>query len=180
MQNGTSKPFAVGSAQGSADFANGKAAMWVQGPWQAESILKANPNIQFGVAPLPVSNNPKGTMINLSTSTSLALSPTSKHKDVALDLLNYILDPKDSSALFQELKFNPVTKTQRFKTYSWIAEALTYVSKGMAYQDLQLPNGVTDEQAKMLESYYSKTVSKADFIKDLDRTWAVAVKAQGS
>jgi raffinose/stachyose/melibiose transport system substrate-binding protein len=50
----------------------------------------------------------------------------------------------------------------------------------MAYQDLQLPNGVTDEQAKMLESYYSKTVSKADFIKDLDRTWAAAVKAQSS
>ena len=182
MQNGTDRPFAVGSAQGSADFANGKAAMWVQGPWQAESILKANPNIQFGVAPLPVSNNPKGTMINLSTSTSLALSPTSKHKDVALDLLNYILDPKDSSALFEELKFNPVTKSQglKIKTYPWIAEALTYVSKGMAYQDLQLPNGVTDEQAKMLESYYSKTVSKADFIKDLNRTWAAAVKAQGS
>ncbi len=178
MRNGTDKPFAVGSAQGSADFANGKAAMWVQGPWEAESILKANPNIQFGVAPLPVSNNPKGAMINLSTSTSLALSPTSKHKDVALDLLNYILDPKDSSALFQELKFNPVTKTQKFKTYPWIAEALTYVSKGMAYQDLQLPNGVTDEQAKMLESYYSKTASKGDFISDLDRTWAVAVKAQ--
>lgn len=180
MQNGTSKPFAVGSAQGSADFANGKAAMWVQGPWQAESILKANPNMQFGVAPLPVSNNPKGTMINLSTSTSLALSPTSKHKDVALDLLNYILDPKDSSALFQTLKFNQVSKTQNFKTYSWIAEALTYVSKGMAYQDLQLPNGVTDEQAKMLESYYSRSVSQSDFIKDLDRTWAQAVKAQGS
>lgn len=39
MQNGTAKPFEVGSAAGSADFANGKAAMWVQGPWMAETIL---------------------------------------------------------------------------------------------------------------------------------------------
>lgn len=179
MQNGTDKPFEIGSAQGSTDFAGGKAAMWVQGPWQAEAILKANPNVQFGVAPLPVSNDPKGAMINLSTSTSLAVSPTTKNKDVALDLLNYILDPKDSSALFEQLKFNPVSKVHTYKSYPWIDEAMTYVSQGKAYQDLSLPNGVTDEQAKMLQSYYAKSITKDGFIKDLDKTWANAVKAAG-
>ncbi|MDQ0878653.1 raffinose/stachyose/melibiose transport system substrate-binding protein [Paenibacillus sp. V4I3] len=178
MQNGTDKPFEVGSAQGSADFANGKAAMWVQGPWQAEAIQKVNPKIEFGVAPLPVSNNPKGTMINLSTSTSLAVSPTSKNKEVAMDLLNYILDPKDSSALFQELKFNPVSKVHTYKSFPWIDEAMTYVSQGKAYQDLSLPNGVTDEQAKLLQSYYAKQVTKDEIIKALDKKWADATKAQ--
>ncbi|MDQ8737295.1 hypothetical protein RCO25_22820 [Paenibacillus sp. LHD-38] len=48
-------------------------------------------------------------MINLSTSTTLAVSKKSKNKEVALDLLNYFYDEKDSSALFQELKFNPVS-----------------------------------------------------------------------
>ena len=33
MAHGTKRPFEVGSAAGSADFANGKAAMWVMGPW---------------------------------------------------------------------------------------------------------------------------------------------------
>lgn len=178
MQNGTDKPFEVGSAQGSTDFANGKAAMWVQGPWQAEAIQKANPNMEFGVAPLPVSNDPKGAMINLSTSTSLAVSPTSKNKEVAFDLLNYILDAKDSSALFQELKFNPVSKVHTYKSYPWIDEAMTYVSQGKAYQDLSLPNGVTDEQAKLLQSYYAKQVKKEDIIKSLDKKWADALKSQ--
>ncbi|MCD1259644.1 extracellular solute-binding protein [Paenibacillus athensensis] len=178
MQNGTDKPFEVGGAQGSTDFANGKAAMWVQGPWQAEAIQKVNPNMEFGVAPLPVSNDPKGAMINLSTSTSLAVSPTSKNKEVAMDLLNYLLDPQDSSALFQELKFNPVSKVHTYKSFPWIDEAMTYVSQGKAYQDLSLPNGVTDEQAKLLQSYYAKQVTKEDIIKALDKKWAAAIKGQ--
>lgn len=178
MQNGTGKPFEVGSAAGSADFANGKAAMWVQGPWMAESILKANPDMQLGVAPLPVSNDPKGTMINLAVSTSLAVSSTTKNKDTAFDLLNYVLDQKDSSALFEELKFNPVASFQKYKTFPWTEEAMTYVAQGRAYKDLSLPNGVTDETAKMLQSYYAKKVTKEDIIKDLDKTWANAIKAQ--
>lgn len=174
--NGTGKPFEVGSAAGATDFANGKAAMWVMGPWMAETMLKANPNFQFGVAPLPVSNNPKGTMINLATSTSLALSKTSKNKEVAADLLNYILDDKDSSPFFNELKFNPIATVHKYETFPWITEASSYVSKGQAYIDLVLPNGVTDEQAKLLQGYYAKDVKQEDFIKTMDKTWANAVK----
>ncbi|SFB09500.1 raffinose/stachyose/melibiose transport system substrate-binding protein [Cohnella sp. OV330] len=176
MANGTAKPFEVGSAAGSTDFANGKAAMWVMGPWQAETILKANPDLEFGVAPLPVSNDPAGTMINLATSTSLAVSPTSKNKDVALDLLNYMLDDNDSSALFEELKFNPVAVMHKYDTFPWITEASSYVAQGKAYLDLSLPSGVTDETAKLLQSYYAKSVTKEQIIKTLDRTWANAVK----
>jgi raffinose/stachyose/melibiose transport system substrate-binding protein len=175
--NGTDKPFEVGSAAGSTDFANGKAAMWVQGPWMAESIQKANPNMEFGVAPLPVSNDPKGTMINLSSSTSIAVSPTSKNKDVAFDLLNYFLDDQASSPFFEQLKFNPISSIHTYKSFPWVDEAMTYVSQGKAYQDLKLPNGVTDEQAKLLQSYYTKKVTKEQFIKDMDKTWANAIKA---
>lgn len=177
--NGSAKPFEVGSGQGSTDFANGKAAMWVQGPWMAESMLTANPDFEFGVAPLPVSNNPAGTMINLATSTSLAVSSTSSDPEVAKDLVNFILDDAESSALFEELKFNPIATVHSYETFPWIEEATSYVSQGKAYLDLQMPQAVTDEQAKLLQSYYSKAVSKADFIKTIDATWAKAIKAAG-
>lgn len=176
MQNGTDKPFEVGSAAGAADFANGKAAMWVQGPWMAEAILKVNPDMQIGVAPLPVSNDPKGAMINLAVSTSLAVSSTTENKDVALDLVNYVLDPEDSSALFEELKFNPVASFHKYPTFLWTAEAMEYVAQGKAYKDLTLPNGVTDETAKLLQSYYAKQVTKEDIVKALDAAWAKGIK----
>ena len=174
MANGTKRPFEVGSAAGSADFANGKAAMWVQGAWMAESILKVNPDMQLGVAPLPVSNNVEGTLINLSVSTSVAVSPTSANQDLAFELLNYLLDETDSAALFEELKFNPVATFHDYPVFPWIDEAMTYVAQGRAYLDLQLPGAVTDETAKMLQSYYAKSVTQEEIIQALDKTWADA------
>jgi raffinose/stachyose/melibiose transport system substrate-binding protein len=177
MENGTAKPFEVSGQTGCADFAHGKAAMWVQGAWEAESILKVNPNLQLGCAPLPVSNDQKGTLINFSTTTSMVVSSTTKQKEAAFDLLNYMLNKKDSSTLFQKLKFNPVATFMTYETYSWTKEASDYVSKGRAYQDLSLPNSVTTEQAKDLQSYYNKTMTKEQVIQDLDKTYKTAVKS---
>ena len=106
----------------------------------------------------------------------MAVSPTSKNKQVAFDLLNYLLDKKDSSALFQELKFNPLSSVHKYQSYPWVDEAMKYVSQGKSYQDLSLPQAVTDETAKMLQSYYAKSVTKEEMIKALDRAWATANK----
>ena len=175
MENGTERPFEVGSMAGSTAFANGQAAMWVQGPWMAESILEANPDVSFGVAPLPVSENPDAAMINLATSTSLAVSPSSENQEIALELMNYLLDASDSAALFEELKFNPVAEFHDYQVFPWIEEAMTYVADGHAYLDLSLPGAVTDETAKLLQSYYSGQVTKEEIITTLDRTWNRAI-----
>ncbi|MGL1890145.1 MAG: extracellular solute-binding protein [Spirochaetaceae bacterium] len=177
MENGTDKPFEVGSMAGSTNFANGEAAMWVQGPWMAESILKVNPDMNLGVAPLPVSNNSDDAMINLATSTSLAIAPECENKDVANDLMNYILDKSDSVSLFKELKFNPVASFHDYEVFPWIQEALTYVADGHAYLDLSLPGAVTDETAKLLQSYYIAEVNQDEMIEILDQTWAKSLKA---
>jgi len=177
MANGTERPFEVGSVAGSTAFANGEAAMWVQGPWMAESILKVNPDMNFGVAPLPVSNDPDAAMINLATSTSVAVSPTSENKDLAYELLNFLLDKEHSPALFEELKFNPVADFHDYTVFPWVEEAMEYVADGHAYLDLSLPGAVTDETAKLLQSYYSEQVTKGEIIQTLDRTWKRALAA---
>jgi raffinose/stachyose/melibiose transport system substrate-binding protein len=175
MNNGTANPFEVGGGSGSADFAMGKAAMWVQGPWMAEGILSVNPDINFGVAPLPVTNNPETTMINLSTSTSLAVSPTSEHKELAKKLVNYILDEEASSSLFEELKFNPLATIHTFEAFPWINEAMSYVEDGKAYLEKALPNGVTDETAVMLQEYYLGNKTRQEVIDAIDTAWANAL-----
>ena len=171
MENGTEKPFEVGNAAASAAFAEGKAAMWVQGTWQAQAILDINPSLNIGCAPLPTSDSEDGALINLSVSTSLAVSPTSKNKDVAMDLLNYILDKEASTALFEELKFNPVAKFHDYEVFPWTDEAMSYVALNRGYRDLSLPQAVTAEQAALLQSYYAKTITKAQFIAKVDEVW---------
>jgi raffinose/stachyose/melibiose transport system substrate-binding protein len=169
--NGTDRPFEIGNDDGSADFANGKAAMWIQGPWNADGILKANDKMEFGVAPLPINDDPKATLINVSVSTSLAMAANGKNKEVAQDLLNYILDDQASNGFYQSMKFNPVSKNQTFKPYPWVEEASSYANKGQFYKDPTLPAAVKDESGKALQAYYNKKMSKDDLIKDLDKTW---------
>lgn len=174
--NGTDKALEVNGDDGAAAFANGKAAMWIQGPWYADTILKSNPDMDFGVAALPINDDPNATMINLSTSTSLAVSPTSKNKEYALDFVNYVLDDKDSSAFYESLKFNPVAKTHEFDTYPWVKDALVYVKAGKAYQDPVMPQAVKDEVGKALQSYFVQQLSQDAVLQALDKAWQDANK----
>ncbi|WVX13608.1 extracellular solute-binding protein [Paenibacillus peoriae] len=170
-KNGTNKALEVGGDDGAAAFAQGKAAMWVQGPWYAESILKSNPDMDFGVAPLPINDNPDATMINLSVSTSLAVYSGTKNKEVATDFVNYILDKKDSNDFFQALKYNPVATVHTFDSYPWINEATEYVKQGKSYQDARIPQAVKDEAGKALQSYFVGQMSQDDVVKALDKAW---------
>jgi raffinose/stachyose/melibiose transport system substrate-binding protein len=114
-------------------------------------------------------------MINLATSTSLAVAPTSSEQALALDLVNYVLDPVDSPALFESLKFNPIASFHDYEVFPWIEEAMTWVADGHAYLDLSLPGAVTDETARLLQSYYVGDVTREEIISRLDQTWERAI-----
>ena len=176
MQNGTDRAMEEGSETGSADFANGKAAMYVQGTWASNTIMTTNPDMKMGVFALPINNNKNCTLINLSTSTTLGVYPKSENLDIALKFANYVLDDKDSSALFQACSFNPISSVHNYETSSWVKEAYQYVADGRSYQDLVLPQAVTDEQGKSLQEYYVQAVSKQDIIDALDKAFKAANK----
>lgn len=174
MAHGTDRAMEEGSESGSADFANGKAAMYVQGTWASGTIMTTNPDMKLGVFPLPINNNENCTCVNLSTSTTLAVYPGSSEMDLALKFANYVLDDEASSALFQACSFNPLASCHHYEASSWVNEASEYVAAGKAYQDLVLPSAVTDEQGRLLQEYYVGSVTKEDIIKTLDATFQEA------
>jgi len=171
-KNGTDRALEVGADDGASAFAQGKAAMWVQGPWYAETILKSNPDMDFSVAALPINDNPNATMINVSVSTSLAVYSGTKNKEVATDFINYILDDKDSNDFFQSLKFNPLAKVHTFESYPWLQKATEFVKQGKSYQDPSIPQSVKDEVGKALQSYFVGQLSQDDVMKALDKAWS--------
>ena len=174
MQNGTDRAMEEGSEAGAADFALGKAAMFVQGTWASNTIMTTNPDMQLGVFALPINEDPNCTRVNLSTSTTLAVHPESQELDLALKFANYVLDETDSSALFQACSFNPLATCHNYEAYSWVADASAFVAAGRAYQDLILPSSVTDEQGRLLQEYYVGTVTVDEIIKRLDAAFQAA------
>lgn len=175
MQNGTDRAMEEGSEAGSADFANGAAAMYVQGTWASGTIMGTNPDMKLGVFPLPINENKDCTRVNLSTSTTLGVYPGSAEKDLALKFANYVLDNADSSALFQSCSFNPLAVCHSYEAASWVADGSAYVADGRSYQDLVLPNAVTDEQGKLLQEYYVGTATVDQIIARLDAVFQEAV-----
>lgn len=174
MQNGTDRAMEEGSEADAADFALGKAAMFVQGTWASNTIMTTNPDMQLGVFALPINEDPNCTRVNLSTSTTLAVHPESQELDLALKFANYVLDETDSSALFQACSFNPLATCHNYEAYSWVADASAFVAAGRAYQDLILPSSVTDEQGRLLQEYYVGTVTVDEIIKRLDAAFQAA------
>lgn len=174
MANGTDRAMEEGSEAGAADFALGKAAMFVQGTWASNTIMTTNPDMELGVFALPINEDPNCTRVNLSTSTTLGVHPDSKELDLALKFANYVLDAKDSSALFQACSFNPLADCHDYEAYSWVADASAYVAAGRAYQDLVLPSSVTDEQGRLLQEYYVGTVTVDEIIERLDAAFQAA------
>lgn len=175
MAHGTTRAMEEGAEAGSADFANGKAAMYVNGTWSAGTILKTKSNFNLGVLALPVNEEENCTRINLSVSTTLAVHPKSAHKDLALKFANYVLDDNDSSALFKACSFNPLATCHSFEAAPYVTEGMDYVKKGKSYKDLVLPSAVTDQQGKLLQEYYSKTVTKDQFIAKMDAAYKDAI-----
>lgn len=174
MANGTSRAMEQGSEAGAADFALGKAAMFVQGTWASNTIMTTNPDMELGVFALPINEDPGCTRVNLSTSTTLAVHPDSQELDLALKFANYVLDEADSSALFQACSFNPLATCHNYEAYSWVADASAYVAAGRAYQDLVLPSSVTDEQGRLLQEYYVGTVTVDEIVARLDAAFQAA------
>lgn len=174
MANGTSRAMEQGSESGAADFALGKAAMFVQGTWASNTIMTTNPDMELGVFALPINEDPGCTRVNLSTSTTLAVHPDSQELDLALKFANYVLDEADSSALFQACSFNPLATCHNYEAYSWVADASAYVAAGRAYQDLVLPSSVTDEQGRLLQEYYVGTVTVDEIVARLDAAFQAA------
>jgi raffinose/stachyose/melibiose transport system substrate-binding protein len=171
MTHGTSRAMEEGSEVGAADFANGKAAIFIQGTWASNTIMTTNPNMRLGVFPLPINDNKKCTLVNLSTSTTVGVYPGTKEPELALEFANYILDDKDSSALFQACGFNPIAVCHNYEAASWVKDASLYVAEGRAYQDLVLPSSVTNEQGKLLQELYVKSVTVDDIIQRLDKAY---------
>lgn len=174
MENGTDRAMETGNETGGADFANGKAAMWVQGTWSANTIMEVNPDMQLGVFALPVTDDKACTLINYSTSTTLVVCPQSEEMELALAFVNYVLDDNDSSALFESCGFNPIASCHNYEVSSWVKEATAFVEAGRSYEDLVLPNSVTDEQGKLLQEYYTGNVTKESIIQQLDAAFKEA------
>lgn len=123
-----------GYGDGNLAFANGKAAMYLQGPWALPEIAKTNPDANIGAFPLPMTEDPNDLKIRVNLDLALWIPEQSDHKAEARELLAFICQPKiqdayNESALgFGVRTDSPPTKDPRLK------QMQPYIDSGRLYQ----------------------------------------------
>ena len=83
-----------GYADGNLAFAQGKSAMYMQGPWALNEIAKTAPAMNLGTFPLPVTDNPADLKVRVNVDLALWIPEASKKKDAARQFLSFLMRPE--------------------------------------------------------------------------------------
>ncbi len=83
-----------GYGDGNLAFAQGKAAMYLQGPWAFGEIAKTSPDLDLGTFPLPMTDDPADNKVRVNLDLAAWIPEASRHKEAAREFLSYLFQPE--------------------------------------------------------------------------------------
>lgn len=123
-----------GYPDGNVAFANGEAAMYLQGPWALSEIEKANPDVSVGSFPLAMSDDPEDTRVRVNVDLALSIPVGAEHPEEARQFVEWLFQPEiingynSDNAAFSTLKDAPPQDDERIEGLN------EYVTTGRYYQ----------------------------------------------
>lgn len=120
-------------ADGNLAMAQGKAAMYLQGPWAFSEIAKTAPDLELGTFPLPMTNDPDDLAVRVNIDLAVMIPADAKEPEGARDFLEYVFQPQIiTSYNASQLGFTPLVG------YSGpddprVAEMIPYYDAGKIY-----------------------------------------------
>ncbi|CAM3647955.1 ABC transporter substrate-binding protein [Isoptericola cucumis] len=79
---------------GNLAFAQGEAAMYLQGPWAFSEIAKTAPDLDLGTFPLPMTDDPADLKVRVNVDLAAIIPEGSQHQEAARDFLEHLYRPE--------------------------------------------------------------------------------------
>ncbi len=179
VENGEKNPLTTDNRKQVEMFVNGDVAMIQQGNWKEKDILEANPDMEIGLLPMPLSNDPvAGDKLAVGVPFYFVVNADSspKEQEEARKFLNFLV----SSELGQEYL---VTKFKMIPAYGDIEptglggisqDILTYsaADKAIPWMFGQFPDGSPREMSDAIQSYVAEQQDWEATVELLDGIWA--------
>ncbi len=88
------------------EFAKGKVAFYIGGGWNVNEIAKLNPELEFGVSPVPVPDTGRKGYYGQSSAFAplWSMSAQSKHPEEAWKLMDFLVSEEFQSAYFAKFR----------------------------------------------------------------------------
>lgn len=160
-----------GYGDGNTAMAQGKAAMYMQGPWAFGEIAKAGTDVDLGTFPLPMTDDPADRKVRVNIDLSLWIPEMSTVKDEAREFLAYLMQPKVQNAYNKEFLAFGTTKDAPPVTDPRIAQMQDY------YDDSRFYMGASQFIPRTIpyENYIQSIANGANIegvLRTLDQDWA--------
>lgn len=160
-----------GYGDGNLAFANGEAAMYLQGPWAFGEIAKTSPDLELGTFPLPMTDDPDDLEVRVNIDLAAWIPEASPHKDAARGFLSFlfqqdVMDAYNAAQLGYGTTTDaaPVTDPRIVGMNEYYADAAFYQGASKAIP-LTIPS----------ENYFQGIALGSDVqstLKTLDADWA--------
>lgn len=152
------------------DFASGKMAIIKQGTWLESMILSVNPEINMGLAAVPLTNDPADCKLMVSTTRYFAVnkeSPVAAEAQAFLDWLAANIQKYFVDQLYVVAPYTHVDVAGlgvlNADMFAYAAEGMTYPSFGADYW----PAGFQVDIAEPLQAYAAGVIDKDAALEEL-------------
>ncbi len=165
-----------------AAFAQGKAAMMVQGLWSYGAAIATNPKLDCGFVPYPVFNKKADNKMYADIDSCFgvsAQSPKAK-QEAALAFLEWLASPEAQKIWIEDYKLVPAFKGANLSSMKQpFQDLLASVDKNGAYPwaFASYPTTVFEDACKNgAQQYMFKKIAGEKIIANVDATWAASMK----
>lgn len=160
-----------GYGDGNTAMAQGRAAMYFQGPWAFGEIAKAGTDIDLGTFPLPMTDDPADLKVRVNIDLSLWVPEAANEKEGARALAQFLMRPEVQNPYNEEFLAFGTTKDAPPVTDERIAEMQQYYDEGRFYMGASqfIPNSIP------AQNYIQSIVGGADpepVLARMDADWA--------
>lgn len=155
------------------EFATGKAAMWQCGPWAVETIKEKNPDLEFGMFPIPGTNADEPGWLVGGPGSAFAINAKSEHVEEALKVLELTATEEAQQALVKDNAGSSFVEGVEIDLGEIYADCDEAFKAGHVYAPWTAVwtngNAVTEGYGKSLQEVLAGTKTVEDALKDADQ-----------
>lgn len=156
---------------GNVAFANGEAAMYMQGPWALSQIELTNPDADLGTFPLPMTEDPADLKVRVNMDLVTMIPEDATNKEGAFDFMDYLFQPDIIQAYNDsQLGFVP-TDDGKAPDDPRVEGMIEYYDAGQIYQG----PGILNPRAIPTENYAQSLAlgtNAENLLRTMDADWA--------
>ena len=169
IEYGHNDNFGIGYNDGNVSFAQGNAAMMIQGNWVIPEILKLNPDANLGMFVLPVNNNREENNVVSGVDLLFSIPTEAKNKEDASKFIEF-MTRKENMASYSEEQFAIPALKDMYQEDKTVEDLKPYFEDGkvLDFPDHHYPSAM--QVGDLAQAYlFDKNMNK--LLDDLDDRW---------